>query len=262
MALATVTVPFRRLCCLTALIWCSLAGAAEPVETTLVKLRALDESTQGRLGVYVKNLHTGEEIAYHAERKWNLASLVKIPLAIAVLQAVENQQLALDDKLVLQQSEFAVSDLLKRSLEDNDSTATDLLIHKLGVEHFNQQTQRNVGGEDLGPFTTPGQKPRNNPNSGTLRAMGTLMERLSRSELLNTKHTDMLLDHMENASTSDKRPKTGTQDRACNLGITNARDLSKSVVIVVCAEGFGELEHAEKSFTAIAAILVADGRVP
>lgn len=263
---------------LLALFCNALANAAEPAATTLDKLRALDESTRGELGVYVKNLNTGEEIAYNAERKWYLASLMKIPLAIAVLQAVENKQLALDDELVLQQSDFAdgssifadlgsrhgIGDLLKRSLQDNDITATNMLLRKLGVDNFNQQTRRNVGA-NLGPFNTvlPERNHGKNLNTGTLRAMGTLMERLGRGELIDTKHTDLLLSHMENATSGDKRLHSGTQlKRACNLGINNPRDLSKSVVIVVCAEGFAELEHAEKSFTSIATILVADGRVP
>lgn len=263
---------------LLALLCNALANAVEPAATTLDKLRALDESTRGELGVYVKNLNTGEEIAYNAERKWYLASLMKIPLAIAVLQAVENKHLALDDELVLQQSDFAdgssifadlgsrhgIGDLLKRSLQDNDITATNMLLHKLGVDNFNQQTRRNVGA-NLGPFNTvlPERNHGKNLNTGTLRAMGTLIGRLGRGELLDTKHTDLLLSHMENATSGDKRLYSGTQlERACNLGITNVRDLSKSVVIVVCAEGFAELEHAEKSFTSIATILVADGRVP
>lgn len=45
-------------------------------------------------------------------------------------------------------------------------------------------------------------------------------------------------------------------------GENSPDDLGKSVVIVVCAEGFEKLEHAQHSFTSIAGILVADERVP
>jgi hypothetical protein len=227
---------------------------------------------RGGTGVYVKNFSTGEEIAYGAERKWNLTALVKIPLAIAILQAIENKQLALDDQL--QQPSDAgsakpgrrqsIGDLLQRSVVDNDNTATDMLMRKLGVDAFNQQTQRNVDGKDLGPFT-PGRHDKNR-NTGTLRAMGTLMERLGRGELLNAKHTDLLLDYMEKVPSGEQHDHSAHAQKGtnstCNLGISDARDLSKAVVIVVCAEGFGQLAHAEKSFTAIANILVADGRVP
>jgi hypothetical protein len=262
----------RLFFCLMISLWSCLASAAEPVATTLDRLRALDESTRGTLGVYVKNFSTGEEIAYGAERKWNLTALVKIPLAIAILQAIENKQLALDDQL--QQPSDAgsakpgrrqsIGDLLQRSVVDNDNTATDMLMRKLGVDAFNQQTQRNVDGKDLGPFT-PGRHDKNR-NTGTLRAMGTLMERLGRGELLNAKHTDLLLDYMEKVPSGEQHDHSAHAQKGtnstCNLGISDARDLSKAVVIVVCAEGFGQLAHAEKSFTAIANILVADGRVP
>lgn len=326
------------------------ALAAEPVASTLDKIRTLDKNTQGSLGLYVKNLKTGEEIDYHAEEKWYLASLVKVPLAIAVLQAVENKQLNLKDELELQKSDYvdgsgdmlfadpgsrhSIGKLIQKSVEDSDSTATDMLMRKLGVETFNQLIHQDMGARALGPFTTilqvrydafaelhPDAKKlsnidyveirsadayparvnmfrkklnlkkeqlkaptleeafaryyRKDLNKGTLTATGLLLERLVKGKLLNQKHTNLLLEHMENVATGDKRlkgglragtafaQKTGTQiDRACNMGITNPRDLSKAVVIVVCAAGFGEFEHAEKSFSSIARILVADGQVP
>ncbi|MCR6653125.1 MAG: class A beta-lactamase-related serine hydrolase [Cellvibrionaceae bacterium] len=256
-------IKFRFICCLCCAVWwCPLVIAAEPVATTLDKLRALDESTRGTLGVYVKNFSTGEEIDYQAERKWYLASLVKIPLAIAVLQAVEKKDLALDDEIELQQTDlsagsskvppakpgarYSIGKLLQQSLEEGDSTATDMLMGKLGVANFNRQMRRDLGA----------------PEFGTLRAMGALMERLGRGELLNSKHTDLLLSYLEKA-TGAEPPRAGSPlDRTCNLGITNTRDLGKSVVVVVCAEGFEKLEHAQHSFTSIAGILVADGRIP
>ena len=326
------------------------AIAAEPVASTLDKIRALDGRAKGSLGVYVKNLKTGEEIDYHAGKKWYLASLVKVPLAIAVLQAVENQQFKLNDELELQKSDYvdgsgdmlfadpgsrhSIGELVQKSVEDSDSTATDMLMRKIGVDTFNKHIQQNMRVDALGPFTTilqvrydafaelhPDAKKLSNSdyveirsadayparvtmfrqklnlkpsqlkaptleeafahyyrrdlNTGTLTAVGLLLERLATGKLLNQEHTHLLLDHMENVSTGDKRlkgglpagtafaQKTGTQiDRACNMGITNPRDPSKSVVIVVCAAGFGELEHAEKSFSAIASILVEDGRAP
>lgn len=324
--------------------------AAEPVTSTLDKIRTLDKNTKGSLGVYMKNLKTGEELDYHADQKWYLASLVKVPLAIAVLKAAENKQFSLKDELELKKSDYvdgsgdmlfvdpgsrhSIGKLVQKSVQDSDSTATDMLMRKLGVDAFNQQIRDDMGVNALGPFTTilqvrydafaelhqdakklsnidyveirsadayPARVDmfrkklnlkkeqlkaptleeafaryyRKGLNEGTLKAVGLLMERLVTGKLLNREHTNLLLDHMESVTTGDKRlkgglptgtafaQKTGTQvDRACNMGITNPRDLSKAVVIVVCAAGFGELEHAEKSFSSIAGILVADGRLP
>lgn len=130
----------------------------------------IDEDSSGKIGVYLKHLGTGETVSHHAERKWYLASLVKVPLAIAVLQAVEEGKMALEDRITLKQSDFvdgsgdllfhepgesfSISNLLEKSLVDSDSTATDMLMRHLGEEAFNQQIREAMVDAGFNPFTT------------------------------------------------------------------------------------------------------------
>lgn len=134
------------------------------------QLHNIDDENPGKLGVYIKRLHNNQTVDFDAQRRWYLASLVKVPLAVAVLQAVEAKQLALDDQLVLQKTDFvdgsgdmlfqeagsrhSIGNLLQKSLVDSDSTATDMLMRRLGVDRFNQQIKTAMVAQGLGPFTT------------------------------------------------------------------------------------------------------------
>lgn len=108
-----------------------LAAAAE----------AIDQDHPGSLGVYAKHLASGETVRHRAERRWYLASTVKLPLAIAILQAARDGEISLQDEMVLEDSHrvdgaghllwadsgarHTVESLIGYSIENSDSTATD-----------------------------------------------------------------------------------------------------------------------------------------
>jgi beta-lactamase class A len=102
-------------------------------------------------------------------------------------------------------------------------------------------------------------------NKGDLNAMGLLLERLYRGELLNKEHTDFLIDVMKGITTGDRRlkaglprnvdfaHKTGTQiRRACNVGMIFPQNDGEPIVIAVCANDYAQLAHAERAFQDIA----------
>lgn len=332
--------------CLAAVLTFALAlvstAAQADGDITELKRRveAIEANSPVALGVYAKNLGTGDQLQYKSERSWYLASLVKVPLAIAILQAVENHQLALDDKITLQESDyvdgagdllfhkpgarFTIGELLQHSLENSDSTATDMLMRSLGVDAFNKRVQTMVDG-GLAPMTTivqvrfdayqelhPTATTLSNTdyveirsagdyearvdafrrklglsreqlrvnrleeafaryyqsglNSGTLEALGEMLERLARGELLNAAHTGRILEYMQRITTGDNRlraglpsgtpfaQKTGTQiERACNMGITHPHARKQAMIIVMCTEG--DIEEAEEVFAQVAAAI-------
>lgn len=85
------------------------------------------------------------------------------------MQRAEQEDLDLEQKLTLRDTDFvdgtgdllwvepgarySLEELNKRSIEDSDSTATDMLIRFLGEESFNKQVTR-MAPEGLGPITT------------------------------------------------------------------------------------------------------------
>lgn len=134
------------------------------------RIDALDDAMSGRLGVYVR--HYGAEpgtLDRGDDRAWYLSSTIKIPVAIAVLEQVDAGALSLDEVLTLAQTDFvdgsgdmlqhkpgerfSIGTLLEKSLRDSDSTATDMLIRKLGEDRLNARIGEWTGG-GFSPVTT------------------------------------------------------------------------------------------------------------
>lgn len=109
-------------------------------------------------------------VDHRPDRTWYLASTIKIPLAIAVMQEVEAGEIALDEEIELQRSDwvdgtgdllyhepgdrFTVLELIKASLQNSDSTATDMLVRRIGEARLNNRVQKMAGGDGFGPITT------------------------------------------------------------------------------------------------------------
>jgi len=133
------------------------------------EIRLIDEESPGTLGLYIKNLEDGQIVNYNADRNWYLASTVKIPLAIAILQKVEEGEFSLADELTLRESDkvdgsgdliwqeagstHTIETLIDKMLRNSDSTATDMLIRFVGEEELNRQIRENIS-DGLEPITT------------------------------------------------------------------------------------------------------------
>lgn len=134
------------------------------------EIRRIDSSMPGRFGVYLKHLGDGTEFRHRAERAWYIASTIKIPLAVALLQKVEDGDIVLEQELELAESDFVdgsgellwrepgerftIRELIEHSIRDSDSTATDMLIRFLGEEALNRQIREYMVAEGFGPITT------------------------------------------------------------------------------------------------------------
>ncbi len=133
------------------------------------RLATIDAQLPGELGVYVKRLHDGGTLRWESAQRWYLASTVKIPVAIAVLESVDAGGLSLDQQIELQETDFVdgagdlklrspgerftVAELLEHSIVNSDSIATDMLIRLLGVEQLNARVQSWTS-SGFGPLTT------------------------------------------------------------------------------------------------------------
>jgi beta-lactamase class A len=134
------------------------------------QIAELDQRTPGALGVYIKHLGDGRELNYGSDRQWYLASTIKVPVAIATLQDVDTGKLALDERLELQETdkvdgpgelvwqkagaEISVDDLLEDMLQVSDSTATGVLIRRLGTDELNSRIKQDMTGGNIGKITS------------------------------------------------------------------------------------------------------------
>jgi len=117
-------------------------------------LAALNEAAgPQQAGVYVRDLDTGESAGVHVDERWYLASTVKVPIAIAVLRAVERGRLTLDTTVPLHAvdtvdgggstnrraagARIPVRRLMEQMIIHSDNTASDLLIGTVGIDAVN-----------------------------------------------------------------------------------------------------------------------------
>jgi beta-lactamase class A len=107
-------------------------------------------------------------------------------------------------------------------------------------------------------------------NSATLAGFGQLLERLVKGELLGREGTALILRHMANISTGERRikaglpegttfaQKTGTQiRRLCNVGVVNPG--SGAVVIAACVEKYPDYRKAEGMLRKVGQALASSG---
>jgi beta-lactamase class A len=146
-----------------------VAPAGDWVAALGREITAIDASTPGAMGVFVKHLEDERTLSHQADRLWYLSSTVKVPVAIAVLRRVEAGDFTLDHELVLKESDYvdgagdlqlqepgrsiSVRVLIQKMLTNSDSTATDMLIRLIGEDRLNAQL-RALFPDGFGTLTT------------------------------------------------------------------------------------------------------------
>ena len=151
----------RALSWCVALLFFAAPLRAQPTPGWPVRLHAalerLDARHRADLGVYVRDLDTGESAAYRADERWYLASMVKLPVAMAVLRAVERGEFTLDTTLRLRAADIvdgagdtlhhppgtalSIRYLLEQMVIQSDNTASDMLIGLVGIQAVNVLVQ-------------------------------------------------------------------------------------------------------------------------
>ncbi|MDR7149396.1 beta-lactamase class A [Hydrogenophaga palleronii] len=112
------------------------------------------------VGVYVRDLETGFEVSRRADERWYLASTVKVPVALAVLRALERGDFTLDTPLRVRAADYvdgagstnskpvgtplSVRQLLEQMIIYSDNTASDMLIGLVGIDAVNALVQQLV----------------------------------------------------------------------------------------------------------------------
>jgi beta-lactamase class A len=118
-----------------------------PIEQELARRIA---AFHGEMGLFARNLDTGETIAVNADRRFPTASLIKVAVMAEVYRQIGLGKLRKDQTVVLHDADKAgdetiplnmlhdgatltVSDLLKYMIAYSDNTATNLLVGLVGT---------------------------------------------------------------------------------------------------------------------------------
>ena len=114
------------------------------------KLRAVRDTVDGRMTIYVEHLGTGETVAIDADTPYETFSVIKVPIMATVLQRVQDGALTLGDRLTLRKDQqripsgvlYALDPGLQPTIRDlltlmtiiSDNVATDALGDLVGRE--------------------------------------------------------------------------------------------------------------------------------
>lgn len=132
--------------------------AFERQEDLIINIQPLREElityeAKGDVSIYFEYLKTGANIAVQKDARFWPASLLKLPVAMAVAKLVEEGAWDWDDTLILGEEDrdgefgalykqpagtkLSVEELVRRMLIDSDNTAYRLLFRKVGAEQIN-----------------------------------------------------------------------------------------------------------------------------
>ena len=136
------------------------------LEADLARLSTQQDTA---FGVYVRDLDTGVSASWRGDRRWYLASMVKVPVAIAVLRGVERGDYELDTRLTLRAGDYVdgagftnghavgtpltIRFLLEQMIIYSDNTASDMLIDLVGIASVNA-TARSLVPEGIAEITS------------------------------------------------------------------------------------------------------------
>jgi beta-lactamase class A len=259
------------------------ALASVPDLSPIVAGAPAEKASGAVVGVSVLHLESGRAISHRGNERFQMASVFKVPVAIAVLDAVEKGRLRLDQDVEILESDreevgpindtwkpgmrVTVAYMVDVMLVDSDNTAADKLIALLGGPAVAEKalTARGVSGirisldekglgvamkEDLAALE------RGEQNGATPDAMAALLVRLFKGELLAAPSTNRILDAMRRCATGGRRlraglpkgtevrDKTGTL-RSCSndSGIVSLPDGTHLVVAVFTRGGTGAAQR-------------------
>ena len=110
-------------------------------------LDSLSDAHHGVVGYAVVNLETGERLSRNADEPFPTASLIKVPIAVALMEQVAAGQLSLDDRITVLRiekvpgagilqflhdgAEITIRDAMWLMLTLSDNTATNLLLARV-----------------------------------------------------------------------------------------------------------------------------------
>lgn len=150
--------------CLFALPRC-VFPEAEPKRAVLAtRLQEIAADFPGTVGVYTKNIETGEDAKLNADKTFPMASTFKVPVMVQIFRDVDAGKISLDERVELTAENRrpgsgllhlmapglkpTINDLLYFMITISDNEAADILLERAGAERVTA-TVRSFGINDL-----------------------------------------------------------------------------------------------------------------
>ena len=214
-------------------------------QTMVTALENTAYNYNGHVGIYIKDLNSDKVWEYNPDRLFPSASLIKVPIMIAICEKIKRGELSLDTQIKLTRRDRAggsgslkwvregtslsVTEIIYKMITESDNTATKMLVEYGGINYF-QQAFENLGLVYTkiypeGLSLTSSRVVRENYT--TAREMAGLMERIYKGEMVDRSLSEFMLDVLKhNKSRSRLRKglpigweighKTGLLRRSCH----------------------------------------------
>jgi beta-lactamase class A len=131
---------------MTHLLLAATLAAALPFAGLPGQFEKIASAAQGRVGVAVQLLESGETTDLHGDEHFPMQSVYKLPIAMAVLQRVDRGELKLDQRVKIEPGDFVrqgmgspvrdkypagteltIAELLRYTICESDGSASDVL---------------------------------------------------------------------------------------------------------------------------------------
>lgn len=217
------------------------------------KVQDVIRDFSGLVGVYYKNLRTGESFGINDDRAFVAASVIKIPVMVEVFNQVEQGKLTLGTMLEVRDADkvpscgairlmhtglnVTVQDLCYLMIDISDNTATNILINQVEMEQINA-TMQHLGLKETRAnrllFDVKA-KECGLQNYFAPREIGLLLEQMWRGELVSPAASCAMIEILLNQQLNSKIPyylrgvsiahKTGEDDGTTHdVGIVYAEE--------------------------------------
>jgi beta-lactamase class A len=212
-----------------------------------LQIERLIEQTDGRVGVAVKHIESGQQLVVNGDMLFPMASAFKVPVLVELLYQVKEGRYGLEDEIVVQKSDqhpgsgmisslvmpgmkLSVRNMAHFMMMISDNSAADILLEKVGAENINARLKTlNITGMSvnrscqklitdfralLAGSQTPEQRKaaivkfgENREDESTPAAMNTLLEKIFKKEILDPDLCTLAVQIMLKCETGEKRIK-------------------------------------------------------
>ena len=194
------------------------------------QIEGIAAEAKGKVGVMAVLLETGDAASLNLEQRFPMQSMYKLPISMAVLHAVDDEKLSLDEMIGVPKEDMApanmysplrdkypggatvtVRELIEYAVSQSDNTACDVLIRLAGGTDAIQQYLAAVGMKDM-TVANPEREIQQNwqmqyANFASPNAAVTLLRNLHEGNGVSSEHRAALLKFMTDSTTGPKRLK-------------------------------------------------------
>lgn len=226
----------------------------------------------GVVGIYIKDINRGWTIEVQAEKLFPSASLVKIPIMVALFQAEEEGLISLEDTLALKKkfktsgsgslkfkrvgTRYTLRTLITKMITLSDNTATNMLTDLMGLSYYNSFfSQLGLKNTNFSrKIMDLNKRDHGIENYTTPKDMGLILEMIYNKKL---KNSEEMLEILKDQKINDRLPvsipsywpvghKTGLMRECCHdVGIVFAPE--GAYIVCVLTQDIRKIRRA-KSF--------------